>query len=252
MRLRSFLLSALAWTLVLSSSPALGAESRNSAPLAPEDSPRPSTAGFYPIWENTGHIEKHREAYIGTNGAHFGIANALHVGVQPIHFLYRTPNVYAKVSLKSTRDWRVSGTVGAYYLLNEASRSFFSPMYTSRLDNPDFAVMMIPATLSATTLISDWLELHQSATWLTLRSTDEYLPTQGYLGYTATAELKARDRHSVLLHVGEIGFWDHDFGNVGASYRYHNTWLEFRLGYFYRFRQDGMQNSPLIGLGLLL
>jgi len=30
--------------------------------------------------------------------------------------------------------------VGAYRLLDGASRSMFSPMYSSRLDNPDFAV----------------------------------------------------------------------------------------------------------------
>jgi hypothetical protein len=39
---------------------------------------------------------------------------------------------------------------------------------------------------------------------------------------------------------------------MGTSYRYHNSWLDFQFGYFYRFRQDGNQSAPLISLGFLI
>ena len=65
-------------------------------------------------------------------------------------------------------------------------------------------------------------------------------------------EFKARARHSMLLHAGDVGFWNHDFSMLGASYRYHNSWMEFRIGYFYRIRSEGMQSSPLIGVGFVI
>jgi hypothetical protein len=216
------------------------------------DGPRPSAEGFYPIWENTGFVERHREMYIGTNGAHYGILNVAQIGVQPINFIYRSPNAYAKVQLARGDQWRLSGQIGAYYLMSEASRAFFSPMYSSRLDNPGFSVYLMPVSLTATHQVSDWLELHQTATALGVHSSSGRLPAQAYLGYSVVAELKARARHSVLLHAGEVGFWNHDFSLLGTSYRYHNSWMEFRLGYFYRMRPNGMQASPLIGFGLVI
>ena len=55
----------------------------SAAPADPSDAIRPATEGFYPIWENTGFVEKRREMYIGTNGAHYGIADVLLVGIGP-------------------------------------------------------------------------------------------------------------------------------------------------------------------------
>jgi hypothetical protein len=221
------------------------------APAASSDGIRPQTEALYPIWENTGFVEKHRQIYLGTNGAHYGIQDVVQVGVQPINFLYRAPNVYTKFSLLQRDRWHVAGQVGAFYLMNEASRAFLSPMYSSRLDNPDFSVVLLPVTATATYELSDWLQLHQTATVLGVFSSSGILANQAYFGYTAVAELVAARRHSVLLHGGEVGFWDHDFSLVGASYRYHNTWFEFQLGYFYRFEKEGTQSAPMIALGLL-
>lgn len=217
------------------------------------DEVRPSTTGFYPIWENTGFVEKHREIYLGTNGAHFGILDRAHIGVQPIHFLYRAPNGYAKFSLLDRGRWHLSAQAGALYLMNEASRAFLSPMYASRLDNPDFAVLLTPVTASATHEVSDWMQLHQSATLLGVISANGTpLANEAYLGYTVVGELLAKRRHSVRLHASEVGFWKHDFAMLGTSYRYHNSWFEFQMGYFYRFRAVGNQSSPMIALGFLM
>jgi hypothetical protein len=223
------------------------------AAAVPQDGIRPSTEGFYPIWENTGFVEKHRELYIGTNGAHYGIQDVAHVGVTPVNFLYRAPNAYVKFSAYQGERWHVSGQVGAYYLMDEASRAFLSPMYASRLDNPDFSVWLTPVTATATYELSDWLQLHQTATVLgVLSSADSPLQNQAFVGYTLVGELLAKRRHSVLAHAGEVGFWNHDFRMLGISYRYHNTWLELRLGYFYRFRVDGAQSAPMISVGFLI
>jgi hypothetical protein len=216
------------------------------------DGIRPSTEGFYPLWENTGFVEKAREIYLGTNGAHFGIEDVAHVGVQPINFAYRAPNGYVKFSLLQRGRWHVSGQVGGFYLMNEASRAFLSPMYTSRLDNPDFSVTLIPVSLTATLEVSDWMQLHQTATTLGVFCPSGQIENSAYLGYTAVAELLAKRRHSVLLHAGEVGFWNHDFSLLGTSYRYHNSWMDFQVGYFYRFRQDGNQSAPMISLGFLI
>jgi hypothetical protein len=224
----------------------------NSLSFAEGESFHPSTQGFYPIWESTAYVESHRDAYVGTNGADFGIGNVVQVGVQPVNFIYRTPNVFAKIRLFDKEDWQFSTQVGAYYLLDQASRAFFSAMYSSRLDNPDYNVMMFPASMIASRDISDWLEIHQTLTALTLHSPTGPLKTQVTFGYSIVAELKAKARHSVLLHAGEIGFWNHDFALLGTSYRYHNTWMEFRLGYFYRMRPGALQSSPLLGFGFYL
>jgi hypothetical protein len=39
---------------------------------------------------------------------------------------------------------------------------------------------------------------------------------------------------------------------AGASYRYRNSWMELRLGYFYRFGKSGGQSAPLAAIGVLL
>src|SRR5687767_2598257 len=75
------------------------------------DEIRPSTGGFYPIWENTSYVEKHREIYIGTNGAHYGILDRAQIGVQPINFIYRSPNAYLKFLVHQNSDWHLSAQV---------------------------------------------------------------------------------------------------------------------------------------------
>jgi hypothetical protein len=212
---------------------------------------RASTTGFYPLWENTGHIERHREVFLGTTGAQVGILDRLHLGVEPIQFLYRTPNLYAKVSLYDDGPWHVAGQVGALYLMERAGRASLSPMYTSRLDNFDYSVCLIPATLAVSHQIGDWLELHHGLTALGLM-TGGPLQDEVTFGYALEAELNPLGRHAAILHAAEVGLWRHDHAILGASYRYRNTWLELRLGYFYRLRAAGTQGGPLIGLGLLL
>ena len=206
-----------------------------TASASPETGFKQSPSGFYPIWENTGFVPKHRDLYIGTNGAKFGIGNYMALGLEPVQFVYRAPNANAKFALFETDKWSLATQIGVLELLDQASRAFFSPMYSSRLDNPDFNITLLPASVSATYSLRDWLELHQTVTGLGV-FTSGALQNQAYFGYSAVGEFIASSHHSALIHLSEVGLWNHDFSMLGASYRYQSSWFEFRLGYFYRFR----------------
>jgi hypothetical protein len=217
----------------------------------PASTVRHTTTGFYPLWENTGRIERHQDVYLGTSGMQYGVLDRFHVGFQPLHFLYRAPNLYAKIRLYDEGAWHVATQVEGLYLMDQAGRATLSPMYTSRLDNVGFAVLLLPVSVAVTTDIGGWLELHQAVTALPLL-TKGPLENETSFGYSLVAELNGKGRHGVSLHFSEVGLWRHDFAVLGASYRYRNDWLEFRLGYFYRMRSVGTQAAPLISLAFLL
>lgn len=220
------------------------------------------TSGFYPIWETTAYVEGHQRIRISTTGAHFGVKDVLHFGVQPINYIYRVPNAYAKVLLAEPGNFTISTQLAFFHLLEGAGSTFLSPMYQSRVINSDFNVTLIPVTLVASWAASNpsdksggyaptWFRLHQSLTALHLTS-DGPLKSNTTLGYTAIAEFVGSGNHSVSLHGGEVGFWNHEFAITGASYRYQNHWFEFRLGYFYRFYPAGIQRAPQVGLGIVI
>jgi hypothetical protein len=72
------------------------------------------------------------------------------------------------------------------------------------------------------------------------------------LGYFVNLELLAARRHGFVVHLGEVGFWDHDFVAVGASYRLNFRALELRVGYLYRRSANGGQGSPLLSAAVRL
>lgn len=209
---------------------------------------RPTSGGFYPIWEGTGQVEPHRSLYFGTNGAQLGIRDWAQVGFQPVNYYYRTPNFSFKFLLPLESPWSTTLQVSAYYLLEMASRATLSPMYSARLDNPDFGVFLFPVSVAASRAFSDWLVVHQTATALGL-FTSGALQNGLSLGYSFVAEFLAAPRHSVSAHFTEVGFWSHDHLMVGTSYRWQGDSLEFRLGYFYRIRTGSAQGAPLMAVG---
>ena len=215
---------------------------------APES---PATTGFYPLWEGSGYVERAGAFRLGTTGTHVGVAGVAHVGVSPLPFMHRTPNLYSKLVLSDRPTLGISLQVSAYAMLNGAARGLFSPMYSTRLDNPDFRVWVVPVTASATHRIAPWLDLHQS---LTLMGVTSGGPIRSEItpGYSLVAELHASSSSSLLLHAAQVGLWDHRFGLAGASVRYQGDWLELRAGYFYRMFVEGAQSGPLVGIGVLL
>jgi hypothetical protein len=227
------------------------------APSAPAPTPesaeelRRDTTGLYPIWESTGHIEQDAAVRFGTTGVQVGIRGVAHVGVQPVNFIARSPNGYFKASLFASERWRLAGQVSAYRLLDGASSAFFSPMFSSRLDNRDYKATLLPVSLAASVEVARWLEVHQTLTGLAVVAPG-HLRTRVTPGYSVVAELNPRARHGISLHAAEVGFWAHDLTIAGASYRYRNGWMELRLGYFYRFSKSGSQAAPLVAFGVLL
>ncbi len=206
--------------------------------------------GIYPLWENNGHLLPHRRALIGSSNVLFGIGGVVQLGVAPTSLVMRTPNFQLKVPLY--RDDRVllAGQLGTYVLMPGADSAFASSRYTSRIYNPDHTIVVAPLSVAATIKVASWLQLHPSVTALGVfgsKVRSEVTP-----GAFVTAELLALENHSLLLHGGEIGMWDHDQYIFGASYRLNWQWLEARAGYFYRISPDGMQGQPLVSAGLLL
>ena len=220
-------------------------------PAAAEPELRRDTTGFYPIWEGTGHVEKGGDVSLGTTGAQVGIGDVAHAGVQPLRFIVRSPNGYLKFALPRWGGWTISAQVAAYRLLDGASRGLFSPMYSSRLDNPDFSATVVPVSLSASVEPFRWLEVHQTLTALGVAAPG-HLRTTLTPGYSIVAEVNPRGRHGISFHATEVGLWAHDMTIAGGSYRYRNTWMELRLGYFYRFTKSGVQGTPLAAFGVLL
>ena len=212
---------------------------------------RPDTTGFYPMWENTGHVEHAADVHVGSTGAQVGIADVAHVGIQPINFIYRSPNAYAKVELYRSGRWSIAAQAAGYRLLSGAGLAFFSPMYSTRIDNRDFGITLAPVSLSASWEVAKWLEVHQTLTSLFVYSNG---PVKSGVtgGYSLMVELNPHGRHGLCFHAADAGFVVHDLGLAGASYRYRNGWLELRLGYFYRATPAGVQATPLAALGVLL
>ena len=203
------------------------------------------------MWENTGFVERSGDVYAGTTGVQAGIAGVAQAGIVPVAFISRSPNAYAKLAVVRTRRWNVAVQVGGYRLLSGATRSFYSPAYSTRLDNPDFGITLVPVAVSASTEIGSWLELHQTITMLGV-ITSGPLRNGVTTGYSAVAEVNPHGRHALSFHFAEVGFWSQDLALAGASYRYRNGFLEMRLGYFYRFTRTGMQAAPLAALAVLL
>lgn len=212
---------------------------------------RQDTTGLYPMWESTGYVENAGDVRLGTNGAQVGIGGAVQVGTQPINLVERVPNAYFKVALGSTERWHIAAQAGGYQLLPGASRDLFSPMYSSRLDNPDFSVTVVPISMAASVEVARWLSFHNTVTALGVLSSAR-LKTSVTPGASVVAELNPHGRHGLTLNLAEVGFWAHDMSIAGASYRYRCTWLEMRVGYFYRFTKSGAQASPIASLAVLL
>lgn len=246
---------AACWVLVFGlfwrGAPARAAGAEEEGAGEAQASLRADTTGFYPLWEGTGHVERAGHLRIGTTGVQAGVAGVLHFGVQPLNFVYRTPNVFAKVQVLRTRTFSMALQAGFFRLLAGASRATFSPLYSTRLDNPDFALSLLPVSASGTLRVGTWLDLHQTATGLITLGSGP-LASSLTPGLSVAAELNPLGRHALTLHAAEAGFWAHDLAVLGASYRYRNTWLEVRLGYFYRFTHAGVQAAPLLGIGVLL
>ena len=243
----------LALLLVAPSAPATEPAPPATAEARPANdvAPASATTPLYPLWENTGRVLAHRQLYVGSSHLALGLFDRVQVGVHPVSFLFRAPNVHAKLRLLERGPLSIAAQAELLVFLPGASEAFVSSNYVSRLDNTGLRVTVVPVSGSASYTVSPWLHLHATAT---LAGVFDNGPLRERVvpGLSFVAEALALERHSVLAHLAEVGFWDHDQAVLGISYRYRLDWFEARLGYFYRFMEDGNQGSPLLSLGAYL
>ncbi|WP_224370070.1 hypothetical protein [Hyalangium versicolor] len=224
----------------------------SSTPAAPTEEQLPVLTALYPLWENTARVLQHRSLYLGTSNAEFGLFGVAQLGTRPLSFIFRTPNIHAKLRLLSRERLEVAAHAEVVVFLPGSSEAFTSSNYISRLDTRDILLTVVPVGATASFQIMPWLYLHGTTTVMGMFDDGPYL-NRLVLGINLVAEFLALQHHSVRVHASEVGFWDHDFNMLGASYCYRRSWFEFQVGYYYRFfGNDGRQTSPLIALGAYL
>ena len=223
-----------------------------SAAASAEEAQHPafSRVGFYPIWENTGTTLGRGHALLGTGYFELGLGDRWQVGVRPQEFLFRTPNLHAKVQLLARGDLEWSAHAEALTLLAGATSVFTSTNFVSRIDNTRGALWLVPVGTTLSWFPAEFAAVHTSLTVLSVGGTGQ--PYYATVGLSSVVELRALRRNGLLLHLAEIGFWRHDLFLVGVSYRLTLGWFETQLGYFYRLSRDGSQASPLLSLGVTL
>ena len=224
------------------------ARAQEQQPPPNDEAPASAVTPLYPLWEDTGRVLGHRRLYLGSSHLELGLLDRAQVGVRPQPFLFRAPNVHAKLRLLERGPLSVAAQLEVVVFLPGASEAFVSSNYVSRLDNTGLTVTVVPLSTSASYALRPWLHLHATAT---LAGIFDNGPLQERVvpGLTFVAEALALERHSVSAHLGEVGFWDHDQAVLGLSYRYRLGWFEARAGYFYRFMESGNQHSPLFAVG---
>lgn len=233
--------------------PAAPAPTPPPAPVEDLAEPQlPALTSLYPLWENTARVLPHRALYLGTANAEFGLFDVAQLGVRPLSFIFRTPNVHAKLRLLSTPRLEVAAHAEVDVFLPGASEAFTSSNYISRLDTRDILLTVVPVGATASYQITSWLYVHGTATVMGMFDNGPYV-NRLVPGANVVAEFLALEHHSVRAHASEVGFWDHDFNMLGMSYCYRRSWFEAQVGYFFRFfKKDGRQTSPLIALGAYL
>lgn len=214
-------------------------------------SPRMAPVGLYPLWENTAHVLGHERLYVGTQAVELGLLDRVQLGGRPMSFVFRTPNLHAKVSLLRNERLSIAAHAEALVFLPGASEAFTSSNYVSRLDTRDVTLIVVPVGATASFSPVSWFQLHGTATVMGTFGNEVY-EGRATVGASLVAQLLVGKHHAFSTHVGEMGFWNHDFTLVGASYRFRVRWFEAQLGYFYRFTPDGGQSSPLLSLGAYL
>lgn len=220
------------------------------APAAASDRSAFSMVGFYPLWENTGSVLGHRQAQIGTGYFELGLFGRVQVGVRPQQFLFRSPNAHGKVQLLAQGELELSAHLEVLVLLPGATSVFTSSNFVSRLDNTRGELWVVPVGTTLSWFPASFAALHTTLSVLGVAGKDQ--PLYASLGLSSVLELRARQNHALLLHLGEVGFWRHDLFLVGVSYRLNIDWFAAQIGYFYRLAPDGRQASPLLSLGATL
>lgn len=213
--------------------------------------PGAAAVPLYPIWEGTGRILPHRATVLSTSSVQVGLADTAELGVRPVPFFMRTPNLQAKVGIYRRNGVQAAISLSALVFMRGAAKAFYSSRYASRMPGKHPTVVAAPASLSVSVALTPWMHLHNTATLLMVAG-PRPVRTEGTIGDFATLEIIGGRGVSLFFHAGEIGFYRHDHLVGGASCRVLWTPIEARVGYFYRVSNQGAQSQPLVSVGVLL
>ncbi len=211
------------------------------------------TSGLYPLWEDTGLLMGAREFYLGTDEVGGGLGDALQLSINPDEYIHRAPNVAIKLRLVEGEDVTVAWRSTVLLLFQNAHTRFLTHNFTSRYANPRGDTMLFPNALSLSWHAAPLLRLHASTTllpMLTMRKKHRSLHVAA--GASVMGELAFVTGASLILHLGEVGLWQHDFYYFAASVRLNYAWAVMHVGYGYRVYPDGVQSSPMLSVGVAL
>ena len=208
------------------------------------------TSGLFPVWEETGVLLDAHRVYLGTGQLAYGITSRVTVGVNPLRFMFRTPNLGVKVALMRTERLRIAVSSNVAWVMPGSGDVFTTSNFSTRLDARDTGVFAVPAALSATIALTPKLFAHFTLTEMLMVSAA--LPVQATTGASLVVDWQLLNHHAVSAHVEEVGFWRHEFAQFGASYRYQRSIFEGRIGVAYQLRPDGPRVVPAVTLGVEL
>ncbi len=206
------------------------------------------TVGLFPIWENTGVVLGHAHLALGVTQVAGGIKDRIHIGLNPLRFAFRTPNIGVKVALFANPWLRVAVSLDALWLMPGSSDVFSTSNISTRLDLRDKGQFAFPVALSGSFALGSEVMLHATVTGLTTYSNR----TDAWLGVSAVCEWRPLNHHAISAHLTEVGLWRHDFVQFGGSYRYQRDIFEGRIGVAYQLRTEGALVVPSLFLGVEL
>jgi len=201
--------------------------------------------GLYPLWEASGHTLERNQAYVGTSHIQVGLGRKIQIGLRPIPFPFGSPNIHGRFGILTKEDFHLALQSEVMILLPGAGNSFASSNFKSRINNWAESYLVVPVALAASWQPLNWLQLNQTLTVMGVFGLSDP-SARVTLGYFVNLELVPLRRHGFVVHLGEVGFWDHDFFVLGASYRLNFRGFELRLGYAYRRSVDGGQGAPML------
>jgi hypothetical protein len=208
-------------------------------------------SGLLPIWENTGEVLRHRELFLGTSNIQFGIADLGHIGFNPNILAHKTPNLHGKVQIYRGDILHVALQAESFFLVYPSEETLYSSFFGSPIANRNHTLSIVPVSIASSIVLADWLILHRTVTAAIVFGNGP-LRDGLTVGSNGILELRASPNHGLLIHVGDVGLWNHAYGYVGASYQLTYGWFSAEGGGFIRFDGVGRQSLPLLRIGVLL
>lgn len=222
----------------------------SSQPVSIKTREHEQYSGFYPLVEDSGFTQKDSHWRLGFNEIGFSFLQRYSISTQPMLYAANAPNIKVKGQLYEDQKHAVAVTASVNMLL-PGTDDFFSAFYSSRVFNPNSTLYVVPLSLSHSVRLNKHITLHHSLTDINVYARTDF-KTKANIAYSTVLQLKAKQNHSLMLHGGEVGFWDHDYYLFGLSYRYSGKRFYTQMGYFNRVQLEGVQGMPLFDIGFHL